>query len=122
MNFHYEIKEKIVRAGGSKIFKNWHDFAGITMEEFLDGLRWLCDDPMPNGKLYRQLGCIAPEDAGLTDEQKKMWGTSSSHLPGTAGIHRLSRCYYSDGSLAGFYYKDGTKWTGYVSLNAKDGV
>ena len=65
MSKRYEIFEKIVKAGDSKIFKEWHAEAGITQEDFLDGLKWLCDDPGleedENGKrfkpLERELGC-----------------------------------------------------------------
>ena len=39
------------------------------MEDFIDGLRWLCEDPIPGGKLTRELGCIRRPDTGMTEEQ-----------------------------------------------------
>ena len=61
----YEIAKKIVESGDSKIFKMWHDEVGVTQEEFLDGLKWLYEDPGlerdENGSrvkpLERELGC-----------------------------------------------------------------
>ena len=61
----YEICEKIVTSGSSKVFKQWNQEAGVTQEDFLAGLRWLYDDPGldvdASGKrfkpLERELGC-----------------------------------------------------------------
>lgn len=54
----YSLKEKIVKRGESKTFDNWKKFANITEFDFLEGLKWLCDDPLTeDGKLTRQLGC-----------------------------------------------------------------
>lgn len=56
-NFNFEIKEKIVKQGGSEIFKNWHEVFGISEEDFIEGLRWLCDDSLDEkGRLTRELG------------------------------------------------------------------
>lgn len=42
----YEIKEKIVKAGNSKIFKNWKEnVPEISEKDFLEALRWVCEDP-----------------------------------------------------------------------------
>ena len=96
----YEIKEKIVREGKSRIFSNWSKTAGITMEAFLDGLRWLCEDPMPEGRMTRELGCKVKD-----------------------GLHRLARRYYEDGSFAGFYDSEsGRIWSGNVSISCKDRI
>ncbi len=125
MASNYEIKEKIVLAGESKVFNSWHENAGVTMEDFLDGLRWLCDDPMPGGKLSRELGCVRFADSGYTQEQKEMWGPFTPHRPGVDGLHRLTRSYYSDGSFAGFFDENGMRWGGttdYASISARDRV
>jgi len=59
----FEIAKKIVEAGNSKIFNNWHENTGISKESFLDGLKWLYEEPSryPDGhkfagKLARELG------------------------------------------------------------------
>lgn len=54
----FAVKEKIVRLGNSTVFQSWHEHTGVDMETFIDGVRWLCDDPMPDGRLSRELGSI----------------------------------------------------------------
>lgn len=56
-HFNYAVKEKIVKSGNSEIFKYWHE-RGVSEEDFLNGLKWVCDDPLyEDGKLTRELGC-----------------------------------------------------------------
>ena len=45
----YKEKEQLVRSGKSKIFNNWHEFAGVSMDDFLEGLLWLEEDPGDEG-------------------------------------------------------------------------
>lgn len=53
-----EIKKNIVLKGESKVFQNWHEFTGVSMEDFIAGLEWLCEEPIrENGKLRRELAC-----------------------------------------------------------------
>lgn len=105
----YEIAKKIVSAGDSKIFQNWHDFAGITEEDFLEGIHWLCEERRyPKGHkwaglLRRELGCTKD------------------------GLVKLRRVYTSDGCggwLCTLYEcrPMGCLWRGYVSLSADDRV
>lgn len=95
---YYDVKEKIVKSGGSKVFHNWST-QGITEEEFLAGLKWLCEDKRENGKLSRELGCHKNE------------------------LVRLERHYHSDGSFAGFYECESKKlYAGYVSISADDRI
>ena len=44
----FEIKKKIVLAGDSKIFNNWKEHSSITIEDFLEALEWVCNDPFDN--------------------------------------------------------------------------
>lgn len=56
----FEIKAKLVEEGKSKIFDNWARNAGITKEDFLRELEWLCEDPCDDkGLMTRELGCDA---------------------------------------------------------------
>ncbi len=60
-HFNYAIKEKIVKAGNSIVFNTWHK-RGVSEEDFLEGLKWVCDDPLRDGGydgrwLTRALGC-----------------------------------------------------------------
>lgn len=107
-----EAKKKAVEEGKSRIFANWQKFAGITKEEFIDALEWLHDDPMPDGKLTRELGCTMPANAGIPADKIAMWGESEEHAPGVDGLHRLSRHYHDDGSFAGFADEHGRSWGG----------
>lgn len=56
----FEVKQKIVLAGNSSIFKNWQELLpNLTEEMFLDALRWVCDDPAQNGeRLTREIGLM----------------------------------------------------------------
>ena len=107
-NFNYGAKEMIVRKGGSRIFQNWNEWAGISMEDFLEGLKWVCGDPLNEfGRMTRELGCIIPGGA------EKGKGT----------LVKLVRGYYADGSFRGFYHEDtGMFWEGRVSISAKDNI
>lgn len=99
----FEIKVKIVRNGGSRVFENWSSFSGISMEDFIEGLRWLCGDPMTNGRLTRELGCKR----------------------GDSKLHRLKRVYNDFDGIAYFYDEDGCRWGGaqdYASISAKDRI
>lgn len=120
----YEIKAKIVKAGASKVFQSWNHYAGITMDDFLDGLKWLCDDPMDEqGRYTRELGCVRHPDAGMSEDEKALWG-EVPHTPGIARLYRLTRCYTQDGGCA-FYDEDGHIWGGttdYASISAGDRV
>lgn len=122
-NRDYEIKAKIVRAGASRVFNSWHENSGISMEDFLEGLRWLCDDPMTDGHPTRELGCIRKADTGYTPEQLAILGEVEDGE--NVGLHRLTRSYHRDGSFAGFYDEDGLVWgkgSDRASINRLDRV
>jgi len=42
----FDVKKKIVLDGKSKVFNNWSETTGISVETFLQGLEWVCGDPM----------------------------------------------------------------------------
>lgn len=102
----YEIAKKIVEAGDSRIFKNWHEFTGITEQAFLDGLKWLCEEPQRYpagheyaGKLRRELG-----------------------IRKNGQIVRLRRVYPKGVCT---FYEDkpfGELWTNGISLSAEDHI
>lgn len=58
----YELIERIVKSGNSKVFKNWHEHTGLSQEDFLAGMKWLIESEFPGGeydghKLRYRLGC-----------------------------------------------------------------
>ena len=54
MAWKYEKIEKRVRSGESKVFQNWHENTGVSVEAFLDAVKWLSEDPLLDG--YRDPG------------------------------------------------------------------
>lgn len=63
MKSNFNIKKKIVENGNSRIFKEWcMVLPTLTKEEFLENLRWVCDDPTTDGK---RTGKVT-RDIGLT--------------------------------------------------------
>lgn len=128
----YATRERIVKAGGSTVFADWARAGLITEEEFLGGLRWLCDDPedAPGGRMTREIGLEVTPDMEMKlfmegpadDAKKRAFGGpyDKSRLKG--GIVRLRRCYTPLGDFVGLYREDGTRWAGHVSLSARDRV
>ena len=102
----YAIAKKIVEAGDSRIFKNWHEFTGISQQDFLDGLKWLCEEP----KRY-------PEGHVFAGKLRRELGIRKN-----GELVRLRRVYF-DGVCA--FYEDkplGPLWVDGVSLSAEDHV
>ena len=98
----YEIKEMIVKKGDSKIFNNWHKHVGVTEHEFLDALKWLCNDPKDGGKnknrLTREIMCLP-----------------------SGSIAKLVRAYYSNEDFKGHYAAEdfSTEWTDEYGIKHK---
>lgn len=84
----YEVSEKIVKNGESRVFKSWKEKCpNFTEGEFLDSLKWLYEDPRTeDGKLTREIA--------LSEN----------------GIIRLKRAYGADGLCV--FYKNGLSWGG----------
>ena len=102
MKNHFDIKKRIVEAGKSSVLTRWQTFCpALTKEEFLENLKWLCEDPgVEVGgqmKMSRELG-LTPD-----------------------GIIRVNRTYYEDGSFCGFY-ANRKLWNGaYFTVPCPDG-
>lgn len=57
----FDIKKNLVVDGKSEIFSSWQEVVTtLTAEEFLENLKWVCDDPCENGDgtgiLTREIG------------------------------------------------------------------
>lgn len=60
--YYFEVKKKLVEEDKSRVYQNWHEYQGINKEDFINGLKWLCDDPCDErGRVTRGLGCIHEE-------------------------------------------------------------
>lgn len=88
----YYLKRKYVQQNQSKLFQKWHDTSDITKQEFLKGLRWLCEDP-----------CCAGRNRNLE--------TRELCLLVNGRIAMLYRQYRKDDSFAGRFDKEGNKVT-----------
>ena len=75
----FEIKKKIVLSGGSRVFSEWSKHSTITVDDFIDALDWLCDDPLNDRNQCTRDIALSP-----------------------TGIKRLYRRYYDDTSFAGW--------------------
>jgi hypothetical protein len=83
----FEAKAKIVNAGNSKVLKNWMEHSSITPADFLDALRWVCEDSLDeNGRSTREIG-LTPD-----------------------GIVKLSRVYNAFGMCT--FFHNGNVWDG----------
>lgn len=127
----FAVKAAIVRKGGSTVFANWRATAGITQDEFLDALRWVCADPNAvDGRLTREIGLDVTHDAKIkalmesdaSPEQKRAFGGAWDEGKARGRIVRLTRHYDNLGEFAGFFTEGGRRWAGSVSLNARDHV
>jgi len=99
----HAARVRIVQKGESRIFNNWHEHAGVSVDDFLRELEWLDSDPCDGGKscdkMTRELGCTERD-----------------------GLVRLKRVYGDLGSV-GFYREDNRRrFTGKVSISCRDGV
>jgi hypothetical protein len=59
---YFEVKKKIVLSGNSEVFNRWkeHTYGALTEEAFLDGLEWVCADPVyENNRVKRAIGLHA---------------------------------------------------------------
>lgn len=115
----FEIKEKIVRSGNSKIFENWRSLVPtITMQDFLDALAWVCED-VETGRLTREIGLTKEGIVKIRRINKAIvtmyrmdnnmnWNGDNFRIP----------CDNPD-----FADKDGKIWTNLkISLSARDRV
>ena len=90
-----EVCRKILGDGKSKVFEDWKKLLSwqgydLSETEFLDAIKWLCDDPRNGDKNDRKL----TREIGLEKD----------------GIARLQRVYDPDDLCA--FYKDKFLWSG----------
>lgn len=58
-----DIKIKLVESGKSEVFAKWQELGLITKEEFIDNLKWVCEDPLDEkGKLTREIALEISRD------------------------------------------------------------
>lgn len=105
----YERVVERVNNGTSVIFENWHEHTGISKEKFLEGIKWLYEEPV-----------YFPSDKRLHnhDKLRRQLGINND---GT--LVYLDRVYFENGDFCGFYdTKTHHRWYGNTSLNADDRI
>lgn len=80
-----EIDGKIICYGDYSVFDYWHENAGIDIEDFLDGLKWMQEDPMPEGIPTRELGCELHLYGTMTEEEWQIWGDGTPYAERSKG-------------------------------------
>lgn len=124
---HFDAKEKIVESGGSTVFDNWNETFGITKEEFLENLAWVCQDD----GLTKEIAIEANHDAlqkaynlALPEDQKKMYSLPYDEDKCEAHIVKLHRQKDANGSVEFFRVSDNTPYmpTEMISINGRDRI
>lgn len=93
----YEIMERKVKAGNSEVFREWSELARVSPEEFLEALKWVCEDPenggrtgnritreialTPNGITRLRVEYGIDDISALYDEDGKFWGGATFRVP-----------------------------------------
>lgn len=103
----YERKAERVLCGKSKIYENWKAFAGVSVEDFLAGLKWVCEDPL--------------KDYGITYEKIQM--TRELGCTPNGELVKLRRVYDDLGDFVSVYADEkwGSRWTG-PCINCRDQI
>ena len=124
----FEIKKRIVEEGNSKVFKEWASRAGITEEEFIEGIRWLCEDPCNGGaagnRITRGLGCVAKERICDLPENDPLY-ERPNRVKIKTGLHRLRYTYNDYGFCDILDEETGDLWMHSpikASINVRDKI
>ncbi len=112
----FEIKKKIVLAGGSRIFNDWAAHSSITMDEFISALQWVCEDALDeNGKLTREIALAPDHIVKLRRVNDSLGMTGFYEYPrDNGGAGALGALWTGEKFPDGFMHK--------VTLSAKDRV
>lgn len=126
----FDIKKKIISSGNSKIFNNWHEVAEISENEFLEALKWVCEDPCDdNNYETRSMGLVVTEDTKnrqivkSNPEQAKMLSLTYNPENIRGSIKKLTRHYDNATGKVEFFDKETNKsWEGNIILSCRDRV
>lgn len=112
----FEIKKKIVIAGGSRIFNDWAAHSSITMDEFISALQWVCEDALDeSGKLTREIALAPDHIVKLRRANDRLGMTGFYEYPSdNGGAGSLGALWNGEKFPDGFVRK--------ISLSAKDRI
>lgn len=121
----YSTKEKIVMNDGSKVFKNWNQFGMISKNEFLEALKWVCMDPMDNGRITRKIGLEVTKDMTnkiLSEKNSKFANAyNENNLKGRiVRLYLVNNAYYDADSreFKGLL----NAWDGRITISCRDRI
>jgi hypothetical protein len=134
----FEAKKKIVEAGNSVIFNDWHRLTNgaVTMDDFIDALEWLCADPCDGGiaknKLTRELVLKLNKDAEnrerirhMDEYQMAAYGPCFAYREDKVGgkLIRAKRVYGDvPGAPVTFCDEEGMTLYGIIGISARDHI
>ena len=111
----YLKKKRLVEIGASRVFTEWENRSGITPEEFIANLLWLCEDPCNGGSngnlLTRELGCVAANDGGFGTPGDPFYMPAKPTTGFRVGLHKLARKYGEDDVCSFYDLETGRLWT-----------
>lgn len=136
-NFDHKIKT--LEAGKSKVFNNWHKMYGISKEEFIENLKWVCEDlghvesySGPDSGLEREIAIDANHDAqvradnmALEGENRGKFSQPYDESKCEAHIVKLQRKYVDETVRVEFYRIDNGKRfdpMNFIGVNARDEI
>ncbi|WP_242363769.1 hypothetical protein [Limosilactobacillus antri] len=135
----FDSKKKIVENGSSEIFNNWNEKFGISKDEFIENLKWVCEDPAngrstvttKNDGLTREIAIDANHDArvraenmSMSDEARKMFGQPYDESKCEAHIVKLRRVVNDFGHTEYYRIDNGKLFESvhFIAIGARDRV
>lgn len=121
MKNNFDIKKRLVLEGRSQIFKNWAEHSNITAEEFLENLKWVCDDPLDEkGLMTREIGLTPTGIVKLQRVNSTLLGFEGFYLD---GMHWGGASFERQSTEAEKpFYGDTIKEWEKISLSCKDKI
>lgn len=135
----FSTKKQLVENGKSEVFNNWHKMFGIGKDEFLENLKWVCEDPR-NGKsavsnkhngLTREIAIEANGEAmkraefmAMSEEARNMFGENFNESKCEAHIVKLTRKFNNLGAAEYYNAESGKLFstTNFIAINARDRI
>lgn len=130
---HFYMKKKLVLLGESRVFNDWHEHSGISKDDFINGLIWICSDPgytyvWDESEMKWKLTAESAEEVKAAGKEVQWLLSRELGIDDDGNLHLLKRLYYENCSFAGFFESKSTsfsvleRWNGYVSISANDRI
>lgn len=135
----FTLKKQLVENGKSQVFNNWNKLFGISKDEFIKNLEWLCNDPQ-NGKsattfkndaLTREIAIEANNEAmkraefmAMDEKARKMFGENFDESKCEAHIVKLTRKFNKLDATEYYNIETGKQFstTNFIAISARDRI